>query len=153
MREDKGITLVAVIITVIVLIMLSGVIILGIGNTYENSTIIQFTSYMKMIQKEVDYYVEEGTDATTLGRALNTTNKERLQNIIRQDTRNLIDTDDVNSEQIRYFNSADIYRYFNIADIADEIVVNFENREVISLNGIEKKRKYVLRRKWPIIFK
>lgn len=140
MREDKGITLVAAIITVVVLIMLSGVIILGIGNTYENSRVIQFTSYMKMIQKEVDYYAEEGTDATTLGRTLNNTNKERLQNIIRQDTRNLIDTENVNSDQIRYFNSSDIYKYFNIADIEDEIVVNFENREVISLNGIEKNK-------------
>ena len=62
MRRNKGITLVALILAVLLLTLLAGVIIFNIGNTYENSRIMQFTSYMKIIQKKVDYYLEEGLE-------------------------------------------------------------------------------------------
>ena len=68
MKNNKGITLVAVILTVIILSLLAGVIVYNIDKTYENSSIVQFTSYMKMIQKKVDFYVEEGTNYETLKR-------------------------------------------------------------------------------------
>lgn len=138
MKDNKGITLIAVILTVIILSLLAGVIVFNINKTYENSSIMQFTSYMKMIQKKVDFYVEEETNYETLGKTLSSSDKIRLQDIINKDTKNLISTNDVNSTELRYFNSDDIYKYFEISNINDEIVVNFENREVISLNGVEK---------------
>ena len=145
MKNNKGITLVAVILTVIILSLLAGAIVYNIDKTYENSSIVQFTSYMKMIQKKVDFYVEEGTNYETLGQALNSSNKKILQDIINKDSENLISTTDVNSSKLRYFNSSDIYEDFEIADINDEIIVNFENREVISLKGVERdgKKYYV----------
>ena len=145
MKNNKGITLVAVILTVIILSLLAGVIVYNIDKTYENSSIVQFTSYMKMIQKKEDFYVEEGTNYETLGQALNSSNKKILQDIINKDSENLISTTDVNSSKLRYFNSSDIYEDFEIADINDEIIVNFENREVISLKGVERdgKKYYV----------
>ena len=78
MKNNKGITLVAVILTVIILSLLAGAIVYNIDKTYENSSIVQFTSYMKMIQKKVDFYVEEGTNYETLGQALNSSNKKIL---------------------------------------------------------------------------
>lgn len=138
MKDNKGITLIAVILTVIILSLLAGVIVFNVNKTYENSSIMQFTSYMKMIQKKVDFYVEEETNYETLGKTLSSSDKTRLQDIINKDTKNLISTNDVNSTELRYFNSDDIYKYFEISNINDEIVVNFENREVISLNGVEK---------------
>lgn len=138
MKNNEGITLVAVILTVIILVMLAGVIAIEIGDTYEKSSVVQFIAYMKMIQKKVDFYVEEGVNCENLGRSLTLENKSNLQNIIDLDYQNLISTSDVNSTKLRYFNSTDIYKYFDIADINDEIIVNFENREIISLTGVEK---------------
>lgn len=137
MKNNKGITLIVVMITVVVLAMLTGVIVTSVGNTYENSRAVQFSSYMQMIQKQVDIYVEEGTDYETLGRALNTEMQERLYTILESDIRGLIDTTDVTSDKIRYFSSSDIDEDFGISEINDEVVVNFANREVISLNGVE----------------
>ena len=138
MKNNKGITLIVIMITVVVLAMLTGVIVTSVGNTYENSRAVQFSSYMQMIQKQVDIYVEEGTDYETLGRALNTEMQERLYTILESDIRGLIDTTDVTSDKIRYFSSSDIDEDFGISEINDEVVVNFANREVISLNGVEK---------------
>lgn len=138
MKNNKGITMIIVIIIVIILSILVGVITFGLEDTYEKSTVIQFSSYMKMIQKKVDFYVEDGVDCTTLGQNLNSENKLKLQEILDSDFEDLISTTDVNNSKIRYFNSSDIYDDFDIADINDEIIVNFENREVISLKGVEK---------------
>ena len=127
-----------VIMTVLLLSILAGVIVSSVGNTYENSRAIQFSSYMQIIQKKVDLYVEEGTDYKTLGQTLSAETQTRLQSILDSDPQNKIETTDATSESIRYFNSQDIDNYFNVSDINDEVVVNFANREIISLNGIEQ---------------
>ena len=138
MRNNKGITLISLIVIVIILAMLTGYIVTSVNNTYEKSSIIQFSSYMQMIQKKVDIYVEEGTDIETLGQPLSTENKTRLQEILNSDTKNVIETTDANGSKLRYFSSSDIYEDFEISEINDEVVVNFANREIISLNGVQK---------------
>lgn len=51
---------------------------------------------------------------------------------------NFVETDSVDEPKLRYFSSSDIETFFDIKDVQDEIVINFANREVISLNGVEK---------------
>ena len=51
---------------------------------------------------------------------------------------NFVETDSVDEPELRYFSSSDIETFFDIKDVQDEIVINFANREVISLNGVEK---------------
>ena len=135
MKSNKGVTLIILIVTVIVLTLLTGVTYFSITNTIENSHVIQFESYMKMIQKGVDIEVEEGQDYTKMGSTLSDTVKEKLQNIIDSDTN--VETRSTTSDKLRYFNSTDIDKYFGVAEVNDEIIVNFENREVISLNGVK----------------
>ncbi len=136
MKNNRGITLIILVITIIILAIIGGVIVSTTGDTYESSQIAKFSSSMKMIQKKVDLYLEEGTDISTLGKELNTEQKSKLQTILDSDTRDVIQTTDANSDKIRYFDTEGIYLFFEIVDLNDEIVVNFENREVISLKGI-----------------
>ena len=139
MKNNNGITLIAVIMTVILLSILAG---LGINygiESYNSSKVVKFESYMKVIQKKVDILVEEKVDYTSLGTTLSSTQKNKLKAIIDEDsnvetTKEVVDTE----TKLRYFSSSDIKKYFEIEDVVDEIVVNFANREVISLNGIEK---------------
>ena len=93
---------------------------------------------MKVIQKKVDLMIEENYDIATLGSELTQSQRNTLQEIINNDTSNYIQTDDVNNSKIRYFSSSDINSIFDIPDVNDDIAVNFSNREVISLNGVEK---------------
>ena len=138
MKKDKGITLITVIITVVLLAIMVGLVITYGIDTFEKSKVVKFETNMKTLQKKVDLSLEEGIDYTTLGSGLSTNQKKTLQTILDNDSNNYIETDDASLTTLRYFSSADIQADFGIESIDDEIVVNFANREVISLNGVEK---------------
>lgn len=140
MRNNRGITLIAMIVTLMILGIIAGTIVMVTTNTYEGSNLIQFDSYMQTIQKKVDLILEEGTDYMQMGKALGSEEKSKLQKILDSDTKNLIETNNVDNSKLRYFNSNDIYNFFELSDINDAIVVNFENREIISLKGVEKNK-------------
>ena len=135
MKNNKGITLIMVIMTVILLAILAGLALKNGMDTFESSKVVKFESYMKVIQKEVDIILEEGTDYMNLGQALTSEHKQKLQAILSNE---FVETNSVEEPKLRYFSSSDIENVFNIKDVEDEIVVNFANREVISLNGVEK---------------
>lgn len=136
MKEQKGVTLIIVIITVIFLLLIAGIAITSGVDTYKNSKVTRFETYMKMIQKKVDIAVEEKANYTTMGTELTSEQKSRLQSIITNN--DFIETDSVEEKKLRYFSANDIATYFNIKDVNDEFIINFANREVISLNGVEK---------------
>lgn len=137
MKSQKGITLIMVIITIILLTIISGLAITGGMKTFENSTVVKFETYMKILQKKVDIILEEGENYMNLGTALTNQQKQKLQTIITNNDA-FIETNDVNDNKLRYFSSSDIKMIFGIEDVQDEIIINFANREVISLNGIKK---------------
>lgn len=135
MKKEQGITLIALIMTVMLLIIITGLVVTNSMDTYEESRVIKFETYMKIIQKKVDVLIEENSDYRSLGTALTDEQENRLLTIITDN--NSIRTNGI-TEDIRYFSATDIKAIFEISDINDEIVINFGNREVISLNGIEK---------------
>lgn len=140
MKNNKGITLIIVIITVILLTIIAGLAVTYGIDTYKNTKVIKFQAYMKAIQKKVDVIVEENVgDSTyynTLGKPLTEEQKAKLQTIINSNSK--IETSDVNEEKLRYFSASDIANVFELNDISDDIVVNFAKRDIISLNGVEK---------------
>lgn len=138
MKNNKGITLIILLCTVVVLLIITGLVLYNGMETYKKSKVVKFEAYMKVIQKKVDLMIEENYDIATLGSELTQSQRNTLQEIIDNDTSNYIQTDDVNNSKIRYFSSSDINSTFDIPDVNDDIAVNFSNREVISLNGVEK---------------
>lgn len=138
MKNNKGITLIILLCTVVVLLIITGLVLYNGMETYKKSKVVKFEAYMKVIQKKVDLMIEENYDIATLGSELTQSQRNTLQEIIKNDTSNYIQTDDVTNNKIRYFSSSDINDIFDIPDVNDDIAVNFSNREVISLNGVEK---------------
>lgn len=138
MKNNKGITLIILLCTVIVLLIITGLVLYNGMETYKRSIVVKFETYMKVIQKKVDLMIEENYDIATLGSELTQSQRNTLQEIIDNDTSNYIQTDDVTNNKIRYFSSSGINDIFDIPDVNDDIAVNFSNREVISLNGVEK---------------
>lgn len=135
MKSNKGITLIMVIITIVFLSLLITLVVKNGVDTYEKSQVINFETYMKMIQKKVDLLVENGVDYTTIGSPVSDENKTKLQTIINSNS--AIATQNVDSNTLRQFSAEDIANIFEINDVNDEIIVNFANRDVISLNGIK----------------
>ena len=138
MKSNKGITLIIVIMTVVLLTILMGLVITSSIDTYNKSKFLSFETNMKLIQKKVDMALEERIDYETLGQPLNDEQRSRLATIIANDNNNMISTEDPSAETLRYFSSNDINEDFELSDIRGEFVINFAIREVISLDGAEK---------------
>ena len=115
-----------------------GLVITSSIDTYNKSKFLSFETNMKLIQKKVDMALEERIDYETLGQPLNDEQRSRLATIIANDNNNMISTEDPSAETLRYFSSNDINEDFELSDIRGEFVINFANREVISLDGAEK---------------
>lgn len=136
--NQKGITIISLIITIIIMLILASVTInIGTGNI-ENSRMVKFVSYMQAIQTKVDY-IYEYSDYLEYGETLESSNESRLQTILDSETEGLLTT--IGSKHLKYFDSSHIATDLELENIDDEIVVDFSTREVISLNGIEYEGK------------
>ena len=137
MKSEKGVTLIIAVMTVLLLTILVGLLVTNGMQTYRNSKVIKFQTYMKAIQKEVDVMVEEQTDYTTVGAALTDAQLAKIQTIVKAGGCYTKEADLANAKW-RYFSTYDISTLFGISNVSDDIVVNFANRDVVSLKGIEK---------------
>ena len=137
LKGNNGITIVSLIITIIVMLILATVTInVGIGEIQESRR-ISFVSYMQTIQTKVDF-IAEYEDYTNYGTELGDKNKQLLQEILNSENETFLTTlDSTNLRYLRYFNSSNIASDLEIENIDDEIIVDFNTREVISLTGIE----------------
>lgn len=133
-NSPKGITLVSLIITIIVMLILASVTVFVGTGTIDRSKMLNFVSYMQTIQKKVDF-IAEYENYLEYGDELGGSDKQLLQNALNAETENFVTT--VDSTYLRYFNSYSIRTELEIDNIDDEIIVDFKTREVISLNGIE----------------
>lgn len=136
--NQNGITIISLVITIIVMLILTGVTIeVGTGSI-ENSKKVSFLAYMQTIQKKVDLIYEDN-NYLEYGEALSNDNKARLKKVLNNGNESFITT--VDSEYLRYFDSNHLASQLDIQNIDDEIVVDFNTREVISLTGIKYENK------------
>lgn len=133
-KENKAITLVALVITVVIMLILISVTTYTGIDTYKNVKVNQFVDRMQLIQAKVDEYSPDelktlGSDATTCQAMLETAYNNGED----------ISSSDIS--QYRYFSSDDLLKTFDLDDINDEILVNYNTREVISFTGIDYEGK------------
>lgn len=132
--NQKGVTLIVLVITIVLMVTLAAVTIeVGTGSI-DNSKMLTFLTYMQTIQSKVNL-IAEYEDYSNYGRSLSSTNKSKLQTILSSENESFSTT--INSAYLRYFDSSRISSELRIDNIDDEIVVDFNTREVISLNGIK----------------
>lgn len=133
-RKNKGITVIALVITIVVMLILTTVTINVSTDSIEYSKMVKFVSYMQAIQKKVDL-ISEYENYTEYGNTLTDTQKSQLEEIVGT----TIESSQL--EQYRAFSKNEISEDFELDDIDDEIVVNFKTREVISLIGVKYEGK------------
>lgn len=132
-KENNGITLVSLIITIVIMLILVSVTTYSGINSYKNAKVTQFVTQMQLIQKKVDELVT-ANEYSNLG-----TSAEAYQGII---------TSAHNSEEINS-NDAQDFKYFSINSLKDldlenidtPVLINFETREVVSTNGVNYKNR------------
>lgn len=147
-KDNKGITLVALIMTVILMLILISVTTYTGINTYKESKVTAFVSQMQLIQSKVDNIKNEKTidELILLGDAVDSSNQ--ISSINSAFSNSEITSNDISS--YRYFTKSKLLELFDIEDAYDDVMINFTTREVVSLNGVEHKgSKYYTQYKLP----
>lgn len=133
-KRDNGITVISLIITIIVMLILAAVTISVGTENIDKAHMTNFVSYMQLIQAKVDF-IAEYEEYSKYGEELNDENKQLLQEILSSQTESFLTT--TSSTELKFFDSSHIASDLEIENIDDEIVVDFNTREVISLTGIK----------------
>ncbi len=135
-EDKKGITLVALIITIILMLILASVTTYTGINTYKNTRVNRFVAQMQLIQTKIDDLVDTKTTEEL--------NNMQLKSVTTQEQRNSINsafsngevtTNDINSYKV--FTKDDVLNILDVEDIQNDIIVNLKTREIVDLNGIE----------------
>lgn len=135
MQKNEGITMVALVVTVVLLIILAGVTISASTNAYEIAKMSGFVSKMNMIQEQVNIEHTKKVNGD-----------ERVQNYGIEIPQNKIEEvnialDGKSSTGFRYFTPEYLKRDLNIEGIDETVIINFDTREVYSLAGVTYQNK------------
>lgn len=140
--SPKGITLITLAITIVIMIIIAGVSISVGGDLMESSRVTRFDSELRIIHTKVNEVVE----------AKHT--QEEI-NSIGQDISELDSTIQTKISTALEGSSADGFKYFNkndletlgVADVDREVIINFTTKEVVDINGVKSEGNYIYRLK------
>lgn len=134
--NSKGVTLIALVITIIVLLILASIVTYSGMDIIESSKLATFTAEMKIMQTQVsslyDKWKRGEVDISTLGKGLDYNSEVSEQ-------KNKVLVDEL------YIDDTSGYRYYDQETIQDlgiegvkqEFFINVEQREVISYRGLK----------------
>ena len=133
-KDEKGITLIVLIVTVIIMLILISVGASSGIESYKHAQVNNFVHEMQLIQARVDEIDYNKEKPETWGDAVQDTST--LNTIISEEK--LLGT---NINDWRYFKQTEkeLESQLNIENITEDIAINFKTREVIGLTGVEYK--------------
>lgn len=145
MKNEKGITLAVLIITIIVMVILASVSI-SIGTDSLDSTRLKgFYTQLEIIQKRVDdiattneSYIDKSGRTIYLkeqGRNLTNAQKTLLTDVISHNEIPGVTT--IESLNLRYFTKNDLEQYLDLSDMDYSVFIDFDNRIIIAEDGIK----------------
>ena len=128
-KEKKGITLITLVLTVTLMIILASVATYSGIDTYKKSKVNKFVYQMQLIQAKIDDITENEKNELIYD--------TKYDEIIEKAKGN----DEINSESInsdfKKLDKNDLLKKLDIEDIEEDILVNFETKEVINTVGID----------------
>lgn len=133
-RNNKGITIITLIITIIIILILAGVGIYNAWETYEYSQMDKFVITMKLVQEKVELI--EYDSANPIGEVLPSEYASFAEQVIYSE--NLEGT---LLSDWRFFSEKNVKEKLELEDIGGEFLVNFETKEVISVIGVKYEDK------------
>ncbi len=137
-KDNKAITLIALIMTVILMLILASVTTYTGLNTYRNSRLNKFVTEMQLLQSKVDDLVTTKTNEELNSMDLDSVTTQEQENAISSAFNNgEVTTNDTNVYKV--FTKKDILNILDVEDVENDIMVNFQTREIISSTGIEYK--------------
>lgn len=133
--NSKGVTLIALVITVIVLLILASIATYSGMDIIESSKLSTFTAEMKIMQTQVnslyDKWKRGEIDINALGNSLDSVS-EQANKVLKDEL--FIDDEDISG--YRYYDQETI-QDLGIEGVKQEFFINVEQREVVSYKGLK----------------
>lgn len=133
MKNQKGITLITLVITIVVMIIIAGVTTYSGLESIKSAQTTIFIQELEMIQAKVNVINEKRKNNDeeklyydNLGHDITVINEETLAQVLGESTR----------EGFKYFSKEDLSS-IELEDIKQDVIINFDTCEVISITGIE----------------
>lgn len=136
MYDNKGVTLVATAITIIILLIIVGVTYSVGTDSYQVATMTGYVARMNMVQQQVNIAsIRKANGDTSVDMYGTTIPNNKIQN-----AKNAIGNND-DLSNYRYFTKADLKRYLGLDGIDETVIVNFNTRVIYSIDAIKYKGK------------
>lgn len=137
MKSEKGITLAVLTVTVIVLIIITGVVIQVGKEDIDSSKVTTFIARLKMMQAEVNVIYEKikagDTSYLDYGASLGLLSQEKYDQIVNNALKGRSEEE---LAKFKYYSSSELKK-MGINDIDEEMLINFTTNEVVSVNGVK----------------
>lgn len=131
--SEKGITLLSLVITIIVLIIITGITISASTDSIKSAKRTAFITELEMIQEKVNTIYEKRklneediTYYNSLGQDISKVGASKLTQILKG----------TSSDGYLYFSKEDLKK-LDLDNISQDVIINFNTRDVISITGIE----------------
>lgn len=154
MRENSGITLITLMIAILIIMILLGTTIYTGFEVLENAKVTGFKTELEIIHGQVNIAYEKisiGEDmVSNYGKDVDTLDndtKNKINSVISTINSSFLDENEAAFvfSDFRYFSGNDLETNFGIENIEQDVIVNFNTRDVISLTGVEYKNKLYYR--------
>lgn len=142
MKNQSGITLVGLIITVAVLLIIASISVYNGIDSVNSVRLNGFYTQLEIVQEKVDdiastneSYVDQDDNVIYIKEAGQDLSEEQKNKL-----RNILDANNINSSDIidnfRYFTTQDIESILDLREITYNLFINFENKIIVAEEGI-----------------
>jgi len=139
-KDNKGITLISLIVTIVVMLILASVTTYTGINTYKNAQVNKFVTQMQLLQAKVDDLVATKTiEELNNMEFLSVTTNQEINAVVTAFNQGETTTADINKYKV--FTEDKVLEILDVEDVETSIIVNFETREIVSSTGIEHEDK------------
>lgn len=137
MKQEKGITLVALVITVLVMSILAGTAISSGRSIIDSNKVMAFIQELKVVQSEVNVIVEKQKQGDTsydaIGIEVSRLDTETMTKLVKGPLKGKTAEEIID---FKYYRVSDLQQ-MGIENVNQPVLINLKTREVISVNGIE----------------
>lgn len=134
MREcEKGITLISLVITIVVLAIITGIAVSASTDSIKSAKKTAFITELEMIQEKINTIYEKRklnkediAYYNSLGQDISIISASKLTQILKGQSK----------EGYLYFSREDLKK-LDLDNISQDVIINFDTRDVISVTGIE----------------
>ncbi len=148
-KDNKGITLIALIITIIIMLILISVTTYTGLSTYNSTKVDKFVDEMQLLQSKIDDLVASMTKEELANLNLASVSTQEQKNALSSAFSN----GEIKSKEetaYKVFSTNNILNILNVENVKNDIMVNFETREIVSVGGVKYDgKKYYTQYKLP----